>query len=385
MLKNWFYKIVLFMLAFGIIIQIIPKASSNTEQNESSLDLIFYSSYNYQTLTASRLENLNTDFYMPVYHDDILLEYQIESPYLKISEETMTIPLRTNDGYVDTLVYHVQIVKSPSIWKQEVDFQIHVHYLMDGQAYESIIQGQVNATMPDDFLGGTVYTIIKYSQMFVEGALRTIVLALVGTIAGFFLSMFLVTGKLIQVKENDQGLIRFSKILISRLSSTYITIFRGTPMIVQASFFWYGFGLFGDPFYCGLFVVSINTAAYIAEILRGGIQSIDPGQKEASESLGMSHIQTMVLVIFPQAIKNSLPAIGNEFIVNIKDTAVLSVIGIFELFNQGRKITGMHYRQLEVYLIIAMIYLFLTYSISSLLKLIERRMDLQPLEITSSN
>jgi putative lysine transport system permease protein len=385
MLKNWFYKIVLFMLAFGIIIQIIPKASSNTEQNESSLDLIFYSSYNYQTLTASRLENLNTDFYMPVYHDDILLEYQIESPYLKISEETMTIPLRTNDGYVDTLVYHVQIVKSPSIWKQEVDFQIHVHYLMDGQAYESIIQGQVNATMPDDFLGGTVYTIIKYSQMFVEGALRTIVLALVGTIAGFFLSMFLITGKLIQTKENDQGLIRFSKILISRLSSTYITIFRGTPMIVQASFFWYGFGLFGDPFYCGLFVVSINTAAYIAEILRGGIQSIDPGQKEASESLGMSHIQTMVLVIFPQAIKNSLPAIGNEFIVNIKDTAVLSVIGIFELFNQGRKITGMHYRQLEVYLIIAMIYLFLTYSISSLLKLIERRMDLQPLEITSSN
>jgi putative lysine transport system permease protein len=385
MLKHWFLKIVLFVLAFGFILQILPKASSNTEVNEPSLNFIFYSSYNYQTLTVNRLQNLNTDFYMPLYHEDILLEYTIDSPYLKVSEETETISLRTIDGYVDTLVYHVQIVKTPSIWKQVVDFQIHINYLMDGQAHEAIIQGQVNATMPDDFFGGTIYTLIKYSQMFIEGALRTIVLALIGTLAGFLLSMFLVTGKLIQVKENDRPFTRFSKIIISRFSSTYITVFRGTPMIVQASFFWYGFGLFGNPFYCGLFVVSINTAAYIAEILRGGIQSIDAGQKEASESLGMTHSQTMVFVIFPQAIKNSLPAIGNEFIVNIKDTAVLSVIGIFELFNQGRKITGMHYRQLEVYLIIALIYLFLTYSISSLLKIVERRMDLQPLEITSSN
>ena len=156
-------------------------------------------------------------------------------------------------------------------------------------------------------------------------------------------------------------------------------------MIVQASFFWYGFGLFGNPFYCGLFVVTINTAAYIAEIIRGGIQSVDDGQSEAAYALGLTHIQTMVYVIIPQAIKNSLPAIGNEFVINIKDTAVLSVIGIFELFNQGRKITGMHYRQLEVYLIVALIYLFLTYSISTLLKTIERKMDLQVVEITSSN
>jgi putative lysine transport system permease protein len=156
-------------------------------------------------------------------------------------------------------------------------------------------------------------------------------------------------------------------------------------MIVQASFFWYGFGLFGNPFYCGLFVVSINTAAYIAEIIRGGIQSIDKGQTEAAYALGMNHIHTMIYVIIPQAIKNAFPAIGNEFIVNIKDTAVLSIIGIFELFNQGRKITGMHYRQLEVYFIVAVVYLFLTYTVSSILKKIEIRMDLQPLEITSSN
>ena len=132
-------------------------------------------------------------------------------------------------------------------------------------------------------------------------------------------------------------------------------------------------------------MVSLNTADYIAKIIRGGIQSIDKGQTEASKSLGLSGFQTMRYIIFPQAIKNSLPAIGNEFVINIKDTAVLSVIGIFELFNQTRRIAGMHYRQLEAYLVVAIIYLFLTYTVSSILKHVEKRMDMPVKELPSSN
>lgn len=156
-------------------------------------------------------------------------------------------------------------------------------------------------------------------------------------------------------------------------------------MIVQASFFWYGFGLFGNALLCGLFVVSLNTAAYIAEIIRGAVNAIDKGQTEAGLAVGLSYSQTMLFIVFPQAIKNSMPAIGNEFVINIKDTAVLSVIGIFELFNQTKKITSLHYRQLEAYAIVALIYLILTYSTTSALKLIEKKMGMKPLELTSSN
>jgi len=221
--------------------------------------------------------------------------------------------------------------------------------------------------------------------MFLEGAGLTLLISLIGTVLGFILALFLATAKIIAPTPQDKNIERFLKIFFNKLSSIYITIFRGTPMIVQASFFWYGFGLFGNSLLCGLFVVSLNTAAYIAEIIRGSVNAIDKGQTEGSLALGLSYSQTFIFVIFPQAIKNSMPAIGNEFVINIKDTAVLSVIGIFELFNQTKKITSLHYRQLEAYAIVALIYLILTYSITSILKIIEKRMGMKPLELTSSN
>ncbi|PKK94404.1 MAG: amino acid ABC transporter permease, partial [Tenericutes bacterium HGW-Tenericutes-5] len=196
--------------------------------------------------------------------------------------------------------------------------------------------------------------------MFLEGAGLTLLISLVGTIFGFVLALFLATAKIIAPTPQDTTLSKSLKIFLNKLSSIYITVFRGTPMIVQASFFWYGFGLFGNALLCGLFVVSLNTAAYIAEIIRGSVNAIDKGQTEGSLALGLNYSQTFIFVIFPQAIKNSMPAIGNEFVINIKDTAVLSVIGIFELFNQTKKITSLHYRQLEAYAIVAVIYLILT-------------------------
>lgn len=374
-------KIGLFLIVLGVITQMIPRTQSEDSQSEPSLDYIFYSSYKYQTIPASKLDFISDDFYLPKYYNDIELNYTTSSSNISISNQTTTISLRTGD----IEVYLAHIEKNPTIWKQQENFSIEITYTSEGQTYSDTLYGQVNKTMPDDFLAGTLFTVIKYSQMFIDGAIKTIVLALVGTIAGFFIALVLVFMRITKIKDHDSWLSKTLKKVIQKTSLLYITIFRGTPMIVQASFFWYGFGLFGDPYYCGLFVVSINTAAYIAEILRGGIQSIDKGQNEAAKSLGMNQLQTMIYVIFPQAIKNSLPAIGNEFIVNIKDTAVLSVIGIYEIFNQGKRISGMHYRQLEVYLIIALIYLFLTYSISTILKYTERKMNLQVLDITSSN
>jgi len=385
-MRQHIFKIILFVIMFGTIVSLVPNNDALAiNQEEHQIDVSFYSAYNYQTLTQDKLQNINQDFYLPVEYNQIQLSYEIHSNHLQINDQIETISLRTNDGYVNTEVYHVEIIENPSIWKQKDDFEIILTAFVDEEIIQQHYIGQVIAQIPDDFLGGTIYTVIKYSQMFLDGSLKTLALALTGTIAGFVIALVLASMNLLETTNQDSSFSVFLKKTMNITAKLYITIFRGTPMIVQASFFWYGFGLFGNPFYCGLFVVSINTAAYIAEIIRGGIQSIDKGQTEAAYGLGMNHIQTMIYVIIPQAIKNAFPAIGNEFIVNIKDTAVLSVIGIFELFNQGRKITGMHYRQLEVYYIVGIIYLFLTYSVSTVLKRVEIKMDLQPLEITSSN
>jgi putative lysine transport system permease protein len=128
-------------------------------------------------------------------------------------------------------------------------------------------------------------------------------------------------------------------------------------------------------FTAGLLVVSINTGAYMAEIVRGGIESIDKGQTEAAHAIGMTHSQTMFNVILPQAIRNILPATSNEFIINIKDTSVLNVISVTELFYTAKTIKGAYSRTYEPYMVICAIYLFLTFTITRILRYIEKKMD----------
>lgn len=387
-------RVLTFAMLFGIITIIIPRSdalaqNSSTTSNpifETAVENVrFYSSFNNQTLTQDRLNRLTTDFFLPTNYQDISISYIIDSSYLEIAEETEVILLRSGTEFVEQEVLRVSIIKSPNILKGDQPFIIYATFNYENQNYTHEYHGIITPVIPDDFFGGTLYTFVRYGKMFFDGAVLTIGISLTGTIIGFVLALFLATAKLMQVTTQDNRFTKIIKTIVNKSSSIYITIFRGTPMIVQASFFWYGFGLFGNALLCGLFVVSLNTAAYIAEIIRGGINAIDKGQTEASLSVGLTYTQTMLFVIFPQAIKNSMPAIGNEFVINIKDTAVLSVIGIFELFNQTRKITGMHYRQLEAYVIVAVIYLFLTYSTTSTLKLIEKRMGLKPIELTSSN
>ena len=165
------------------------------------------------------------------------------------------------------------------------------------------------------------------------------------------LAIGLVVGSVraIQVEPRDSLGARVAKRLIHALTSIYIEVFRGTPMIVQSVFLFYLLKpvFHWRPMVAGIFVISVNTGAYMAEIIRAGIQSVDRGQTEAARSIGMTPMQTMFLVILPQAIKNSFPAIGNEFVVNIKDSSVLSAISVTDLYFQSIGVAGSIFRFTE--------------------------------------
>ncbi|MEK5428025.1 amino acid ABC transporter permease [Cytobacillus sp. FSL R7-0680] len=219
--------------------------------------------------------------------------------------------------------------------------------------------------------------VVEYWPMFLRGAGVTLVIALIGTVFGALIGLLSGILRTIPIPEN--GPKRLLLKIVNFLLSAYIEFFRGTPMIVQAMVIFYGaamaFGYQMDPLVAGIVIVSINTGAYMAEIVRGGIISVDPGQYEAAQAIGMNHLQTMMNVVLPQVIRNILPATGNQFIINIKDTAVLSVISISELFFQTNSIAGNNFRYFESFFVVCIIYFVMTYTVTLILRYIERRMD----------
>jgi putative lysine transport system permease protein len=228
----------------------------------------------------------------------------------------------------------------------------------------------------------------EYGSTFVSGIGVTLALALIGTIFGLFFSLILTILRVQVPRPNDSRIVKILKRIASGFARFYVTIFRGTPMIVQAVIFFYSFyqmGIKWSPFAAGLFTVSLNTAAYLTEVLRGGITSIEKGQVEAARSIGMTHFQTFIYIVFPQAIKNSFASIGNEFIVNIKDTAVLSTIMVVDIFSVANKAAGKYYLYVEAMIIAALIYLTITYITSKVLILIEKKLKVETKEIVSSN
>lgn len=253
--------------------------------------------------------------------------------------------------------------------------------------------------MPSDFVPSMLYLLHNGASFFRMGIWTTVRIALLGTLIAFVLALFMVTLRIQKPDRQDNDLVRFLKYIGSRFASIYITVIRGTPMMVQALIFYYaGFGIFKGTgmsvteinqvwsfFISGLITVSLNSTAYLAEVLRGGIESIDHGQTEAARSLGMTGWQTMLKVVFPQAVKNSIPAIGNEFIINIKDSSVLSVIGCMDLMYATTSVSGIYFKALETYCIAAVFYLIMTYLSSQLMKAISRKLDTNVKELPSSN
>jgi putative lysine transport system permease protein len=259
----------------------------------------------------------------------------------------------------------------------------------------SVERYPANAT----FIVKMMYLFNRYSNLIFTGIQATLFLSLMGTIIGLGLAIFMVILRTQAIEKRDSDIIQFGKKLGLMFVKTYVTIIRGTPMIVQAMIFFYlmrevffsiGFSVaqvnaFWTPFLAGLFTVSVNTTAYLIEVLRGGILGVDKGQIEAGRSLGFSSFKTYLLITFPQALRNSMPAIGNEFIVNIKDTAVLTLIQVVDLFAVTRTIAGNHFSFVEAFIISAIIYLLLTYGTSKILAVIENKLDIKSKEIVSSN
>ena len=218
----------------------------------------------------------------------------------------------------------------------------------------------------------------KYSGLLLKGLGYTMLIALVGTVVGLIIG--LCTGIIRTIPKSKNKTVAIIQKCVNMLISVYVEVFRGTPMMVQAMVIYWGFAFANGgktlPLIpAGIFIVSINTGAYMTEIVRGGIISVDKGQFEAAYSCGMNHFQAMLHVIIPQVMKNILPSVSNEFVINIKDTSVLNVIGVMELFYQATKIQTMTYQIFETYLVICFIYFVMTFSITRLLRLAEKKLS----------
>lgn len=213
--------------------------------------------------------------------------------------------------------------------------------------------------------------------MFLRGAGLTLLISLIGTIFGAMIG--LLAGVIRTIPVPDRGAKKILLKVINLILSIYIEFFRGTPMIVQAMVIFYGsalaFGIDMNVFVAAIFVVSINTGAYMAEIVRGGIVSIEKGQFEAAHAIGMNHLQTMWNVVLPQVIRNILPATGNQFVINIKDTSVLNVISVTELFFVTKSISGNNFRYFESFFVACLIYFVMTFIVTRILLYIEKKLD----------
>lgn len=232
--------------------------------------------------------------------------------------------------------------------------------------------------MPETFFGWVGFIIEKYGPLLLAGAGITLLLAIIGTIVGFFLGLGVAIVRTIPVHPKDSLLKKVGLKIARGACIVYVQIFRATPMMVQAMVIYYGLAYGGidlSPMLAAFIIISINTGAYMAEIVRGGVISVDKGQTEGAQSIGMTHWQTMTSVILPQAIRNIMPSIGNEFIVNIKDSSVLSVISVAELFFTSKSAAGTYFKYFEVFAVTCVMYFIMTFTITQILMFLERRMD----------
>ena len=230
---------------------------------------------------------------------------------------------------------------------------------------------------PQTSIEWMVYLTNKYFKMFIDGTKLTLYIAILGTLLGFVLGYVI---GIIQDAKTGQGDNVVKKLfvrLLKILAGAYVEIFRDTPMIVQAMIIYYGLRQLGfdmQPVAAGILVTVLNTGAYMAETVRGGINSIELGQREGAYAIGMSPFKTMLYIILPQAFKNVIPEMANTFLTNLKMTSVLNVIGVSELFLMAKTAGGTYYKYFESYLVIAAIYFVLCFIFNRLFLLMEKKM-----------
>ena len=229
-----------------------------------------------------------------------------------------------------------------------------------------------------EFIREVLGIVSQYYSYLLSGVGYTMLIALIGTAAGFLIG--LLTGVIRTAPKSKNAVLRALHKIVNAIIAVYIEVFRSTPMMVQAMVIYWGYAFLNDgatlPLIpAGLFIVSINTGAYMAEIVRGGIISIDKGQFEGAMSIGMTHSQTMFKVIIPQVMRNILPSVSNEFVINIKDTSVLNVIGVTELYYFAGIIKRQSFETFQTYLVVCVLYFILTFTVTRLLRFVERKLD----------
>ena len=233
------------------------------------------------------------------------------------------------------------------------------------------------------------YLLKNYWNTFLTGLVSTLILAITGTVVGLIIGIFIALGKNIHISKDDNVVLKGLKHILRGICKIYSIVLRGTPMMVQALIFKFGCAalglnwnavLTGVPIFdgwliCGLIVIILNTGAYMGEDIQAGLNGLDAGQNEAARSLGMSKFKSFTLVILPQALRNCLPTLANEYIINVKDSSVLNVISVTELFLSVSIATSKNYFMVEGYIIIAAIYLILTLISAGIFKLITNKLD----------
>ena len=220
----------------------------------------------------------------------------------------------------------------------------------------------------------------KYGSVYLGGVRNTLLLSIIATALGCLIGFLCGILQTIPCAPGDNFLKRFVLKLVRLLIRVYVEVFRGTPMILQSVFIYYGvpyfFGVaFDNIWTVSIVVVSINTGAYMAESVRGGIMSVDPGQTEGAKAIGMTHWQTMLYVILPQTLRNIMPQIGNNYIINVKDTSVMFIIGFSDFFAVHKMVSGAVFKYFPSAAIEMVGYLTLTLSASLLLRFVEKRLD----------
>ena len=232
-------------------------------------------------------------------------------------------------------------------------------------------------------LGADIATLwSRYRVSYFRGMGNTLLLALTATVIGCVIGFICGILQTIPHAPTDNPVKRFFLALIRGIIRIYVEVFRGTPMVLQAVFVYYGLPYFSgnaiqfhSVWLAAILVVSVNTGAYMAETVRGGILSIDPGQTEGAKAIGMNHWQTMFYVILPQALRNIIPQIGNNYIINVKDTSVMFIISFTEFFAVHRAAVGATYLYFPSAVIEMVGYLCMTLTASLLLRLWEKKLD----------
>ena len=226
-----------------------------------------------------------------------------------------------------------------------------------------------------EFIKNIFEILEKYDSYLLKGLGYTMLIALVGTVIG--LAIGLIAGIIRTIPKSKDKAVAVLQKCVDILINVYVEIFRGTPMMVQALIIYYSIfvPMKMPAMISAIIIISFNTGAYMAEIVRGGIMSIDKGQFEGAHAVGMNHFQTMYHVILPQAVKNIMPSIGNEFVGNIKDSSVLSIIAITELMFVAKQAGGTYAKPVPSYIICALIYFVLTFTVTRLLRLAEKKLS----------